>query len=285
MASTLLCCAKLEEKGLSLNPESDPRTLIRRLTFDLTGLPPTPEEIDDFRQGNRTPSRKRLMKSWSIGLLASPHYGERWGRHWLDVGPLRRHARLRQGQAPAATPGPIAIMSSAPSTRTGPIRRFIQEQLAGDVLLPGTRDGIVAPGFIAAGPWDFVGQVELREGTLDKKITRILDRDDMVATTMNTFVSLTVQCARCHDHKFDPIDAGRLLQSASGVRGRGSGRPALRCRRRGGAQRARCKNAQAELTDRNVDLETRLQKLAGPDLPEPDRKSRELINGPSERPS
>src|SRR5262249_23181223 len=86
-----------------------------------------------------------------------------------------------------------------------PYARFVQEQLAGDVLYPGRADGIVALGFLAAGPWDFVGHVELRENTLDKQITRNLDRDDMVATTMSTFTSLTVQSARCHDHKFDPI--------------------------------------------------------------------------------
>src|SRR5690606_7611582 len=83
--------------------------------------------------------------------------------------------------------------------------RFIEEQIAGDVLFPEDPEGIVATGFIAAGPWDFVGHVELREGTKDKKITRNLDRDDMVTTAMSTFQSLTVHCARCHDHKFDPI--------------------------------------------------------------------------------
>src|SRR5262249_43063208 len=86
-----------------------------------------------------------------------------------------------------------------------PYSRFVREQIAGDVLFPDSADGIVALGFLAAGPWDFVGHVELRESTLDKAITRNLDRDDMVRTVMNTFVSLTVQCARCHDHKFDPI--------------------------------------------------------------------------------
>jgi hypothetical protein len=86
-----------------------------------------------------------------------------------------------------------------------PYARFVKEQLAGDAFYPGTADGILGLGFIAAGPWDFVGQVELREGTIDKTITRNLDRDDMVSVTMNTFVSLTAQCARCHNHKFDPI--------------------------------------------------------------------------------
>ena len=86
-----------------------------------------------------------------------------------------------------------------------PYARFIKEQIAGDVLYPNDPEGILATGFIAAGPWDFVGHVELREGTIDKEKTRLNDRDDMVANTMNTFASTTVQCAQCHDHKFDPI--------------------------------------------------------------------------------
>ena len=83
--------------------------------------------------------------------------------------------------------------------------RFVEEQLAGDILFPEEPQGIVATGFSAAGPWDFVGHMELREDTVDKRIARLLDRDDMVMTAMSTFASLTVHCARCHDHKFDPI--------------------------------------------------------------------------------
>src|SRR2546430_11800986 len=91
---------------------------------------------------------------------------------------------------------------SRPSTEILPYRRFIRYQLAGDVLFPDDPDGVIATGFIAAGPWDFVGHVELREGTVDKEKTRVLDRDDMVANTTSTFVSLTANCARCHDPKF-----------------------------------------------------------------------------------
>src|SRR5207253_5369246 len=81
-----------------------------------------------------------------------------------------------------------------------------RQQLAGDVLRPGDAGGVIATGFVVAGPWDFVGHVELHEGTVDKEKTRLLDRDDMVSTTAGTFLSLTVDCARCHDHKFDPIE-------------------------------------------------------------------------------
>jgi hypothetical protein len=86
-----------------------------------------------------------------------------------------------------------------------PYGQFVREQVAGDVLEPGDRRGLIATGFIAAGPWDFVGHVELREGTVDKLKAQLIDRDDMLSNTMSTFVSLTVHCARCHDHKFDPI--------------------------------------------------------------------------------
>ena len=108
-----------------------------------------------------------------------------------------------------------------------PYGRFIREQVAGDVLAPGDPTGVIATGFIAAGPWDFVGHVELREGTIDKLKTRLLDRDDMVSTTISTFVSLTVHCARCHDHKFDPDPAIRLLSPPGRLRRRRSRRPAV----------------------------------------------------------
>ena len=89
-----------------------------------------------------------------------------------------------------------------PTSRTA---RFVQEQVAGDVLFPGSTDGITALGFIAAGPWDLIGHAEVPETKIDGKVARHLDRDDMVSTTINTFLSLTIQCAQCHNHKFDPI--------------------------------------------------------------------------------
>src|SRR6185437_1152733 len=101
-----------------------------------------------------------------------------------------------------------------------PYSRFIREQVAGDVIEPGDPRGVIATGFIAAGPWDFVGHVELGETTVEKRKTRLIDRDDMVSNTMSTFVSLTVHCARCHDHKFDPIpqrDYYRLQAVFAGV--------------------------------------------------------------------
>lgn len=192
--------ARLEKEGLTPSPEADRRTLLRRLSFDLLGLPPSPEEVEAFVADERPDAYERVVDR----LLASPHFGERWGRHWLDVVHYGdTHGYDKDKLRPNAWPYRDFVIRSFNDDK--PYDRFVKEQIAGDVLFPGTADGIVALGFLAAGPWDFVGQVELREGTLDKHITRNLDRDDMVATTWNTFVSLTVQCARCHDHKFDPL--------------------------------------------------------------------------------
>ena len=153
-------------------------------------------------------------------LLASPRYGERWGRHWLDVVHYAdTHGYDKDKRRDHAWPYRDYVIRAFNEDK--PYARFIQEQLAGDVLFPGRRpDGVVATGFVAAGPWDFVGQVELREGTVDKEDTRVLDRDDMVINAISTFDSLTVHCARCHDHKFDPIpqkDYYRLQAVFAGV--------------------------------------------------------------------
>ena len=192
--------ATLEQQRLKPSPEADRRTLIRRLSFDLVGLPPTPEEIEGFVQDPKPYAYEVLVER----LLASPHYGERWGRHWLDVVHYGdTHGYDKDKRRNNAWPYRDYVIAALNADM--PFGRFIREQVAGDVLWPGDARGTIATGFIAAGPWDFVGHVELREGTVDKLKTRVLDRDDMVSSTMSTFVSLTVHCARCHDHKFDPI--------------------------------------------------------------------------------
>jgi hypothetical protein len=192
--------ATLERNALEPSPEADRRTLIRRLRFDLIGLPPKPEEIDAFLLDPNPNAYEALVDR----LLASPHYGERWGRHWLDIVHYGdTHGYDKDKRRDNAWPFRDYVIAAF--NRDLPYGRFIREQIAGDVLWPGEPSAVIATGFIAAGPWDFVGHLELREGTLDKLKTRSLDRDDMVASTMTTFVSLTVGCARCHDHKFDPI--------------------------------------------------------------------------------
>jgi len=192
--------AKLESMGIAPSAEADRRTLIRRLSFDLQGLPPTPDETATFLEDEAPDAYERLVDR----LLASPRYGERWGRHWLDVAHYAdTHGYDKDKRRAHAWPYRDYVIRALNDDK--PYGRFVEEQLAGDVLFPGDPQATVATGFIAAGPWDFVGHAELREGTVDKQITRLLDRDDMVTSAMNVFTSLTVQCARCHDHKFDPI--------------------------------------------------------------------------------
>ena len=192
--------AKLREKNLSPSAEADRRTLIRRLTFDLHGLPPTPEQVESFVADKNENAYEKLVDR----LLASPRYGERWGRHWLDVVHYGdTHGYDKDFRRTNSWPYRDYVIKSLNEDK--PYGRFASEQLAGDVLFPDDPQGIVATGFIAAGPWDMVGHTELKEDTMDKKVTRLLDRDDMVANTISTFSSLTVHCARCHNHKFDPI--------------------------------------------------------------------------------
>ena len=192
--------AKLSEKALSPSREAERRTLARRLHFDLIGLPPTPEEVRRFESDPDPLAYEKLVDR----LLASSQYGERWARHWLDVVHFgESHGYDKDKIRPHAWPYRDYVIRAFNHDK--PYSRFVQEQLAGDALFPGEPDSIVALGFIAAGPWDYVGHVELPITKTDGLIARYNDRDDMVMTAMSTFQSLTVHCARCHDHKFDPI--------------------------------------------------------------------------------
>ena len=152
-----------------------------------------------------------------------------------------------------------------------PYARFVQEQVAGDVLFPHREDGVEALGFIAAGPWDFIGHAELPETKIDGKIARHLDRDDMVANTCNTFLSLTVQCAQCHDHKFDPISQEDYysLQAVFSVLDRADrayySDPAV------GQRASTLRLRKRELEQKRQFHEQRLKKLGGRELEELDQ--------------
>ncbi|MFO1439059.1 MAG: DUF1553 domain-containing protein [Verrucomicrobiaceae bacterium] len=191
--------AKLKEEGLTAAQRADSRTLIRRLFYDLTGLPPTPSDLSDWSDLSDERYEKLVDH-----LLSSPRYGERWARHWLDaVHYGETHGYDKDKPRLNAWPYRDYVIRALNNDK--PYARFIEEQIAGDALYPGTVDGITALGFIAAGPWDYIGHAEVPETKLDGKIARHLDRDDMVQNAIGTVCSLTIQCAQCHNHKFDPI--------------------------------------------------------------------------------
>jgi hypothetical protein len=210
---------KLADTGLSPSPEADRRTLVRRVTFDLTGLPPTPDEIDAFLKDTSPDAYEKLVDR----LLASPHFGERWARHWMDaVHFAETHGHDQDRARPHAWRYRDYLIESFNADT--PYPRFVHEQLAADVLFPKEPRLLPALGFLAAGPWDESSLRDIREDSIDRQVGHYLDRDDMIATAMGTFVSLTVGCARCHDHKFDPIpidDYYRLQAVFAGV-GRGN---------------------------------------------------------------
>jgi mono/diheme cytochrome c family protein len=192
--------AELHKHNLHQAPQADRGTLIRRVYFDLTGLPPSPADVDAFIADDDPHAYERVVDR----LLASPRYGERWARHWMDAAHFAEtHGHDQDRIREHAWPYRDYLIAAFNSDK--PYARFIQEQVAADALFPNEPQTTVALGFLAAGPWDESSMVGILEDTLDRQIARYIDRDDMLSTVMNNVVSLTVQCARCHDHKFDPI--------------------------------------------------------------------------------
>ena len=187
---------QLEEKKLLPNPETDRRTYIRRVTLDLTGLLPTPEEVAAFLDDAKPQAAENLVDR----LLASPAYGERWGRHWLDVVRFAESYGFEVNQLrPNAWPYRDYIVRAF--NRDIPFSQFVLEQLAGDAIPRADFLSQAATGFLVGGPFDQVGNATL-EGKLQIRSDALFD---MVSTTSTAFLGLTVGCARCHDHKFDPI--------------------------------------------------------------------------------
>ena len=199
--------ARLQQEGFKPSKEADRRTLIRRLYIGLHGLPPTLEEITAFENDRSPEAYTKLVNR----LLDSPRFGEKFGRYWLDtVHFAETHGYDKDKARRNAWPYRDYVIRSFNEDK--PFWKFVQEQIAGDVLFPDDPWATVALGFLAAGPWDYVGHVELPESKKDGLIARYNDRDDMVMTSMATFQSLTVHCARCHDHKFDPISQKEYYQ-------------------------------------------------------------------------
>jgi mono/diheme cytochrome c family protein len=211
--------ARLEAKGMRPNPPAERRQLIRRVYYDLTGLPPTPAEVEAFVADQSPRAYAALVER----LLASPHYGEKWGRHWLDlVRFAETNSYERDNPKPHAWRYRDYIIQAF--NRDKPYDQFIREQLAGDELVgnpapgknsAGTRSSIldprssemlVATGYYRLGIWD--------DEPTDRLQALYDGLDDIIATTGQVFLGLTVDCARCHDHKIDPIsqkDYYRLL--------------------------------------------------------------------------
>ncbi|WP_237227266.1 DUF1553 domain-containing protein [Rubinisphaera sp. JC750] len=203
---------ELQKKGLAFNPPADRRTLIRRASYDLIGLPPTPEEVQAFVNDSRPDAYERLIER----LLASPHYGERWGRHWLDV--------VRFGESNGFernviinTLWPFRDYVIRSLNEDKPFDQFIREHLAGDVLANDDPETAVGSAFLVAGPYDDVGNqdpvqaAQIRANTLD----------EIIRATGEAFLGMTIGCARCHNHKFDPItqeDYYALYATFAGVR-------------------------------------------------------------------
>jgi hypothetical protein len=196
--------AKLSEKKLSPSTPASPAILIRRVQYDLTGLPPTFDEVRAFEELCRRRGRIRAYTDLVNNLLNSAHYGEHWARHWLDVVHYAdTHGLDHDFRRPNAWPYRDYLIQSFNEDK--PYSQFIREQIAGDVLFPDNPQATFGLGFLAAGPWDDTLIVTVRENTIDHLMGQVLDRDDMVSTVMSTFQGLTVHCARCHNHKFDPI--------------------------------------------------------------------------------
>ncbi|MDV6029397.1 MAG: DUF1553 domain-containing protein [Phycisphaera sp. RhM] len=200
---------KLADKQLTMNPPADRRTLIRRVTFDLIGLPPTPRDVESFVHDSDPMAYEKLVDR----LLASHHYGERYARHWLDLAHYAdTHGFERDMRRDNAWRYRDYVIDSFNADK--PYDRFVREQIAGDVLWPDDDQAVIATGFLSAGPWDFVGQVETKSDQL-RRSARVLDLDDMTTQVMTTTMAMTVNCARCHDHKLDPISQREYYQLQS----------------------------------------------------------------------
>ncbi len=183
--------AKLREKALKPSPPADRRTLIRRVYFDVIGLPPSPEEVESFVADPDPQAYEKLIDR----LLASPRYGERWGRHWLDVVRFAESNGFETNQPrPNAWPYRDYVIHAFNDDL--PYDQFIREQLAGDAF-----GADAATGFLVGGAYD---EVKSPDPVLTAN-QRADELHDMVGTTSATFLALTVNCARCHNHKFDPI--------------------------------------------------------------------------------
>jgi hypothetical protein len=204
--------AKLEAADLSPSPPADRVTLIRRVTYDVIGLPPTPEEVLSFVKDRKPDAYERLVDR----LLASPHYGERWARHWLDVIRFGESQGFERNKLrPNAWKYRDWVVEAFNSDLS--YDEFVRSQIAGDVLHPNDPLAVVASGFLVMGPYDLTAYTD---GTQSMRAAaREEELEGLVGTTAQTFLGLTVNCARCHDHKFDPISQKEYYRIAAALGG------------------------------------------------------------------
>jgi hypothetical protein len=188
--------ASLAHRGLHPNPPADRVSLIRRATYDLTGLPPTPAEVEQFVHDPDPGAYPRLIDR----LLASPRYGEHWGRHWLDVIRFGESRGYERNEIINSL-WPLRDFVIGSFNRDKPFDQLIREHLAGDVVAANQPEAEIGSAFLVAGPYDDVGNndavqaAQIRANTID----------EMIRASSDAFLGLTIGCARCHDHKFDPI--------------------------------------------------------------------------------
>lgn len=207
--------SKLEQQGLTPAAPAGKTALLRRVTYDLTGLPPTPAEVQSFLADDSADAYEKVVDR----LLKSQQYGEQWARHWLDI---VRYADTnsfeRDGPKPNAWRYRDYVVRSLNSDK--PYDQFVREQLAGDELPGASADGIIATGFYRLGLWD--------DEPADRLLALYDGFDDIISTTSQAFLGLTVACARCHDHKIDPItqaDYYSMLAFFQGVTPNGNPNP------------------------------------------------------------
>lgn len=191
--------AKLEHEGISPSPEADKLTLIRRLTLDLIGLLPTPVEIDNFISDTRPDAYERLVER----LLASPHFGERWGRHWLDIARYADSNGYNIDGAREIWMYRDWVINAL--NRDLPFDQFVIQQIGGDLLPGASQDQIIATGFHRNTLLNLEGGIDFEQ----YRVEAVVDR---VETTGAAFLGLTLGCARCHDHKYDPISQREFYQ-------------------------------------------------------------------------
>ncbi len=196
---------KLEANGLEPNPQASKLALIRRAYYDLIGLPPSPQQVKAFLTDDAPDAYERLIEE----LLASPHYGEKWGRHWLDlVRWAESNGYERDSTKPLAWKYRDYVIDAFNQDK--PFNQFILEQLAGDVIENPTTESLVATGIYRLGLWD--------DEPADKELSEYEYYDDIVNTFSRTFLASSMSCARCHDHKVDPFTAKDYYSMVAFVR-------------------------------------------------------------------